>query len=113
MAAIASLTITPTEYRLPVPNLIAPDEAQGEDGGKLQDLIAKIINRWEAQPPRSVPRTPRFFVEPDEDQAKANQVALTRLQSWQTEGDAQEQAETFAYLRRTLNEDRLSERPLF
>ena len=38
-------------------------------------------------------------------------VAL--LQSWMEEGDAQEQKETGEYLIRALDEDRLSDRPLF
>jgi hypothetical protein len=62
---------------------------------------------------RSLPRTPVFVVEPDEDQAQANQAALTTLQKWQVEGDAQEQAETFTFLQQVLDEDRLSDCPLF
>jgi hypothetical protein len=50
---------------------------------------------------------------------KANRLAqqhkalkeLTKL--WIEEGDEQEQTETWEYLRQTLDEDRLSNRPLF
>ncbi|HMR67137.1 MAG TPA: hypothetical protein PKE64_24255 [Anaerolineae bacterium] len=45
----------------------------------LEGLAELNQGQREAYQPRSIPRTPRFFVEPDEDQAKANQVALTRL----------------------------------
>ena len=38
---------------------------------------------------------------------------VTLLQSWMEEGDAQEQKETGEYLIRALDEDRLSNRPLF
>jgi hypothetical protein len=38
---------------------------------------------------------------------------VTLLQSWIDEGDAEEQRETGEYLIRVLDEDRLSERPLF
>lgn len=113
MAAIASVTMMTTNYRSPVPNLVTPDEAQSADGSKLQELVSKIIKSWEAQPPRSLPMTPAFFVEPDEIQARANQPALALLQRWQVEGDAQEQAETFTYLQQALDKDRLSDRPLF
>jgi predicted transcriptional regulator len=38
---------------------------------------------------------------------------VTLLQAWIAEGDAGEQRETGEYLIRALDEDRLSERPLF
>ena len=38
---------------------------------------------------------------------------VTLLQAWIDEGDAEEQRETGEYLIRALDEDRLSERPLF
>jgi hypothetical protein len=38
---------------------------------------------------------------------------VTLLQSWMEEGDAQEQKETGEYLIRALDENRLSDRPLF
>jgi hypothetical protein len=38
---------------------------------------------------------------------------ITLLQTWIDEGDAEEQRETGEYLIRALDEDRLSDRPLF
>jgi hypothetical protein len=38
---------------------------------------------------------------------------VTLLQSWMEEGDAEEQQDTGEYLIRTLDEDRLADRPLF
>ena len=46
-----------------------------------------------------------------EQQAK-NQAAIRLLESWRT-GDEQEQRETWEFLKRVLDEDRLSDRPFF
>jgi membrane peptidoglycan carboxypeptidase len=44
----------------------------------------------------------------------ARQQALSELlQSWEEEGDEQEQNETLQFIQQALNEDRLSNRPLF
>ena len=45
-------------------------------------------------------------------QIQKNQAAIELLRSWR-QGDAQEQRETLAYLKRALDEDRLSDRKLF
>lgn len=47
-------------------------------------------------------------------QKAARQQALSKLlQSWEEEGDEQEQKETLEFLQQALNQDRLSNRPLF
>jgi hypothetical protein len=46
-------------------------------------------------------------------QPKANQAAIDLLRSWREEGDEQEQRETWEFLKTALDEDRLSDRPLF
>jgi hypothetical protein len=45
-------------------------------------------------------------------QIQKNQAAIELLRSWR-QGDEQEQRETLAYLKRALDEDRLSDRKLF
>jgi hypothetical protein len=45
-------------------------------------------------------------------QMQKNQAAIELLRSWR-QGDEQEQRETLAYLKRALDEDRLSDRKLF
>jgi hypothetical protein len=50
---------------------------------------------------------------PREERIQKNQAAIELLQSWEEEGDEQEQTETWEYLRKALDEDRLSNRPLF
>ncbi|MGK7901357.1 MAG: hypothetical protein AB4352_08095 [Hormoscilla sp.] len=47
------------------------------------------------------------------EQIKKNQAAIELLRSWREYGDEQEQTETWEYLRQALDEDRLSNRPLF
>jgi len=42
-----------------------------------------------------------------------NRVALELLRSWREEGDEAEQRETWEFLQQALDEDRLSNRPLF
>lgn len=43
--------------------------------------------------------------------AERKQALGDLLQSWVSEGDGQEQRETWAFLRQALDEDRLSDRP--
>jgi len=51
---------------------------------------------------------------PDPVEKAARQKALSELlRSWDEEGDEQEQKETWEFLRQALDEDRLSNRPLF
>ena len=42
-----------------------------------------------------------------------NQAALDLLRSWREDGDEDEQRETWEFLQQALDEDRLSDRPLF
>jgi len=42
-----------------------------------------------------------------------NQAAIDLLRSWRETGDEQEQKETWEFLQTALDEDRLSDRPLF
>ena len=53
-----------------------------------------------------------IVVEGTEAQRQKNQAALQLLQVWRTE-NAQEQAETWTVIKAALEEDRLSDRPLF
>ena len=46
-------------------------------------------------------------------QIEKNKAAIELLRSWREEGDEEEQKETGDYLRRVLDEDRLSNRQLF
>lgn len=42
-----------------------------------------------------------------------NQAAIDLLRTWRETDDAQEQQETWAFLKQALDEDRLGDRPLF
>lgn len=47
-----------------------------------------------------------------EEQMQRNLAAIEWLKKWREEGDAEEQTETFEYLQKVLDEDRLSSKPL-
>jgi beta-galactosidase GanA len=47
------------------------------------------------------------------EQRAKNQALIEWLDKWREEGDEEEQRETFEYLKEVLDEDRLSDRPLF
>ena len=47
------------------------------------------------------------------DRVQKRQAAVELLTSWLGDGDEQEQREAWEYLRRVLDEDRLSDRKLF
>lgn len=51
-------------------------------------------------------------IEGTEAQSLKNQAAIALLKAWRTE-DAQEQRETWTVVKAALEEDRLSDRPLF
>ncbi len=48
-----------------------------------------------------------------EERIQRNQAAIELLRSWREEDDEQEQKETAEYLEQVINEDRMSNRPLF
>ncbi|MCY7276541.1 MAG: DUF104 domain-containing protein [Phormidesmis sp. CAN_BIN44] len=53
------------------------------------------------------------ILNPDLPASSTNQAAIDLLRSWREEGDEQEQRETWEFLQQSLDEDRLSDRPLF
>lgn len=53
------------------------------------------------------------ILNPDLPAPLINQAAIDLLRSWREEGDEQEQRETWEFLQQSLDEDRLSDRPLF
>jgi len=64
-------------------------------------------------PPRSFDAGGRALpLSPEEIDQRAA-LALQALDSLEDMGDEEEQRETFAHLARAVNEDRLSDRPLF
>lgn len=48
-----------------------------------------------------------------EERIQRNQGAIELLRSWREEDDEQEQKETAEYLEQVIDEDRMSNRPLF
>ena len=65
-----------------------------------------------ASPSRSFDASGRALPPPEEIDQRAA-LALQALDSLEGMGDEEEQRETFAYLARAVDEDRLSDRPRF
>ncbi|MGB2608223.1 MAG: hypothetical protein WBC80_04555 [Isosphaeraceae bacterium] len=64
-------------------------------------------------PPRSFDTSGRALPLTPEEIDQRAALALQALDSLEGMGDEEEQRETFAYLTRAVNEDRLSDRPRF
>ncbi|MFM2432525.1 MAG: hypothetical protein RLZZ511_3739 [Cyanobacteriota bacterium] len=58
-------------------------------------------------------QTLRIRILEPESAAPVNQAAIDLLRSWREEGNETEQKETWEFLQTALDEDRLSDRPLF
>ncbi|MCB9078923.1 MAG: hypothetical protein H6631_15070 [Anaerolineaceae bacterium] len=115
MAAFACIELSigiknPQQPSLPA--LATPDQAQGEEGRKLLELVTNIIDGWREQPPRGLSLPVKDNLEGNINLVSKNQVAIELLRAWR-EGDKSEQQETWDYLKQALEEDRLSNRKLF
>jgi hypothetical protein len=55
----------------------------------------------------------RQSVSPEPQSPPVNQAAIDLLRSWREDDDEEEQRETWEFLKQALDEDRLSDRPLF
>ena len=88
---------------------MAPSKQGADRRGSLRHARRIRVNA----PPRSFDASGRALpLSPEEiDQCAA--LALQALDSLEDLGDEEEQRETFAYLARAVNEDRLSDRPRF
>jgi hypothetical protein len=64
-------------------------------------------------PPRSFDESGRALPLTPEEIDQRAALALQALDALEDMGDEEEQRETFAYLARAVNEDRLSDRPRF
>ncbi|MEG3832851.1 MULTISPECIES: hypothetical protein [unclassified Microcoleus] len=84
--------------------------------GELKAIIAEAIDMRLSQwiNPFNSNTLPLVPQRTKEEQMQRNLAAIEWLQKWREEGDAEEQTETFEYLQKVLDEDRLSSnRPLF
>src|SRR6478672_1413594 len=96
---------TMTQTYTPAPELLNGAE---DTAPETSVLPAEPVNayEWLAQP-----RTPEWWAR----QRARNQAAIQLLRSWREvdEEGAREQRETWEFLKRALDEDRLSDRKLF
>ncbi|MCC3583296.1 hypothetical protein [Microcoleus sp. PH2017_30_WIL_O_A] len=92
---------TPREYW---PNLL-----------KMMRLFLETVTVKPGLPePAQTPESVDFTKLSKEERIKRNQPAIELLRSWrEDEDDEQEQKETAEYLEQVINEDRMSNRPLF
>lgn len=118
------------------PSVISKPLSNSEEGNDREIAIGELLQEIQATPREhwsnllemvrlfreSVTRKPvssdneSSEVDPEAaraEQIKKNQAAIELLRSWREYGDEQEQTETWEYLRQALDEDRLSNRPLF
>ena len=70
------------------------------------DTLLQTLRQFRAQ----FTPTPQPVLDPE--QAQKNQAAIALLQSWQAE-ETQTDSQTWDYLKTALDQDRLSDRPLF
>ncbi len=83
---------------------------------ELKAIIAEVVDLRLSQwiNPFNSNTLPLLPKRTKEEQMQRNLAAIEWLQKWREEGDAEEQTETFEYLQKVLDEDRVSsEIPLF
>lgn len=86
-----------------------PEPSEGKDGREIQEILQDIFSRAEDIPSRvakleAIPQNKKVISQ--------NNDALELLNSWR-EGDEIEQKDTWNYLKKALEENRLSSRKLF
>ncbi|WP_207714218.1 hypothetical protein [Scytonema sp. UIC 10036] len=81
----------------------------------LLQEIAKLIEDNGKQREEALVYQPAYVLpkRTKEEQLQINQALIEWHRKWVEEGDEEEQRETFEYLQKALDEDRLSNRPLF
>jgi hypothetical protein len=94
MLEISSQTLTPPELETLIQEIQQIPPAQWNNLLGLLQVFRQAVGNSPAAP-------------------KVNQAAIDLLRSWREEGDEQEQRETWEFLKTALDEDRLSDRPLF
>lgn len=91
------------------------DERLSAMKASLLQEIAKLIEDNGKQREGALVYRPAYVLpkRTKEEQLQINQALIEWLDKWVEEGDEEEQRETFEYLQKALDEDRLSNRPLF
>ena len=102
----------------PLTSLLAEIEATPrEHWSELLDTLRQFRKKLSTEHYPPVPASNPIIDEShpiiDEEQAKKNQAAIDLMRSWMENDDEKEHQETFEFLKKALDEDRLSNRPLF
>ncbi|MEG4391639.1 hypothetical protein [Microcoleus sp. BROC3] len=75
----------------------------------METVTVKPVLSEEVPPPEKIDITKLSL----EERIQRNQGAIELLRSWREDDDEEEQKETAEYLEQVINEDRMSNRPLF
>ncbi|MDP8935603.1 MAG: hypothetical protein M3N42_16055, partial [Cyanobacteriota bacterium] len=78
------------------------EEGNAEERIKLVEFYQKILDNAPIKSSAVLPARTK------EEQMQRNLAAIEWLRKWREEGDPEEQTETFEYLQKVLDEDRLS-----
>jgi hypothetical protein len=78
------------------------EEGNAEERIELAELYQKILEKAPIKSSAVLPARTK------EEQMQRNLAAIEWLRKWREEGDPEEQTETFEYLQKVLDEDRLS-----
>jgi hypothetical protein len=78
------------------------EEGNAEERIKLVEFYQKILDNAPIKSSAVLPARTK------EEQMQRNLAAIELLRKWREEGDPEEQTETFEYLQKVLDEDRLS-----
>ncbi|WP_293149010.1 MULTISPECIES: hypothetical protein [unclassified Microcoleus] len=81
---------------------------------ELKAIVTEVVDRRLTYWLNLVNKNPSPVLPPrtKEEQMERNLAAIEWLDKWSQEGDAEEQTETFEYLQKALDEDRLSSQRL-
>lgn len=81
---------------------------------ELKAIITEVVDRRLTYWLNLINKNPSPVLPPrtKEEQMERNLAAIEWLDKWSQEGDAEEQTETFEYLQKALDEDRLSSQRL-
>ncbi|MEL6604086.1 MAG: hypothetical protein AAFP20_12755 [Cyanobacteria bacterium J06614_10] len=112
------MTDSSTKNITSLTSLLAEIEATPREyWAELLDTLRQFRQKLPAEPHSAITESYEIIDEShpiiNEEQAKKNQAAIDLMNSWLENDDEKEHQETWEFLKKALDEDRLSNRPLF